>query len=189
LLSHQKGKKKQKAKQRKTNKTKQNIPDSNAIQFQLVFQHAVLFPLLSHQRKKKKRVWRQFCEWLSEAVARLPAAVNLLLLEALFMQISEVSVALTWPHRLCLLRVLLCMSHCYKLSLSKHTEGGGAIPPPVCLFQPACLFTVHVGSAPFPPSSVAFLMTATFRSFPAPRLLGWGCHFCLLQLACLFMVL
>jgi hypothetical protein len=33
----------------------------------------------------------------SAAVACLPAAVSLLLLEALFMQISGVSLALTWP--------------------------------------------------------------------------------------------
>jgi hypothetical protein len=75
-LSHQRGKKQ---------KTKQNIPSSNAIQFQLVLQHAVLVQLLSHQRKRKrkKRVWRQFCECLSEALPHLPATVSLLLLEAL----------------------------------------------------------------------------------------------------------
>jgi peptidoglycan biosynthesis protein MviN/MurJ (putative lipid II flippase) len=72
--------------------------------------------LLSHQRKREKRVWRQVCEWLPEAVACLPAAVSLLLLEALFVQISEVSLTLTWPCRLCLLRVLLGVSCCYKLS-------------------------------------------------------------------------
>jgi hypothetical protein len=38
-------------------------------------------------REKKKRVWRQFYEWLYEAVAYLPTAVNLLLLGALFLQI------------------------------------------------------------------------------------------------------
>jgi hypothetical protein len=53
---------------------------------------------------------------VSEAVAHLPAAVSLLLLAALFMQISGVRLALTWPLRLCLLRVLLCMSLCYKIS-------------------------------------------------------------------------
>jgi hypothetical protein len=46
-------------------------------------------------KKEKKGVWRQFCEWLSEAVTHLPAAVSLLLLEALFMQISGVSLTLT----------------------------------------------------------------------------------------------
>jgi hypothetical protein len=53
---------------------------------------------------------------VSVAVAYLPADVSLLLLGALFMQISGVSLALTWPYRLCLLRFLLCMSLCYKLS-------------------------------------------------------------------------
>jgi hypothetical protein len=42
---------------------------------------------LSHQRKRKKekrkRVCRQFCEWLFEAAAHLPAAVSQLLLEVL----------------------------------------------------------------------------------------------------------
>jgi hypothetical protein len=57
------------------------------------------------------------------AVAFLPAAVSLLLLEALFMQISGVSLALTWPQRLCLLRVLLCGSFCYTLSpFQEHWE-------------------------------------------------------------------
>jgi hypothetical protein len=37
---------------------------------------------------------------VSAAVACLPAAVSLLLLEVLFMHISGVSLALTWPRRL-----------------------------------------------------------------------------------------
>jgi hypothetical protein len=53
---------------------------------------------------------------VSATVACLLAAVSLLLLEALFMQISGVSLALTWPCRLFLLRFLLCVSLCYKLS-------------------------------------------------------------------------
>jgi hypothetical protein len=53
---------------------------------------------------------------VSAIVACLPVAVCLLLLEVLFMQISGVSLALTWPCRLCLLRFLLCVSLCYKLS-------------------------------------------------------------------------
>jgi hypothetical protein len=40
------------------------------------------------REKRKKRVSRQFFEWLSVAGACLPAAVSLLLLEALFVQIS-----------------------------------------------------------------------------------------------------
>jgi hypothetical protein len=46
-------------------------------------------------REKKKRAWRQFREWLSEAVTRLSAAVSQLLLEVLFMQISGVRLTLT----------------------------------------------------------------------------------------------
>jgi peptidoglycan biosynthesis protein MviN/MurJ (putative lipid II flippase) len=72
--------------------------------------------LIKGKEREKKRVWRPDCELLSAAVACLPAAVSLLLLETLFMQISGVSLALTWPCRLCLLRFLLCVSLCYKLS-------------------------------------------------------------------------
>jgi hypothetical protein len=94
----------------------------------------------------------------------LPAAVSLLLLVALFMQISGVSLALTWPHRLCLLRVLLCGSLCYKLSpflalgkvtLSPHSQ--------------ACVFIYSsCGRWVFPPLLWSFSPTATFTSFPAP---------------------
>jgi hypothetical protein len=40
--------------------------------------------LLSHQRGKKKGVWRQLCECLSEAVAHLLHTASQLLLQALF---------------------------------------------------------------------------------------------------------
>jgi hypothetical protein len=95
--------------QTKQNNTKQKKHHRvSQVQMQYSFQYADVVQLLSHQRKKEKKVWRQVCEWLSAAVACLPVAVSLLLLEALFMQISRVSLALTWPCRLCLLRVLLC---------------------------------------------------------------------------------
>jgi hypothetical protein len=51
--------------------------------------------VVSPKEGRKKRVWRQFCEWLSEAAVHLPAAVSLLLLEALFMKILGVSLTLT----------------------------------------------------------------------------------------------
>jgi hypothetical protein len=52
-LPHQRGKiQKTKTKQ---NKTKQNNPSSNAVEFQLVLQHAVPVQMLSHQRKRKKK--------------------------------------------------------------------------------------------------------------------------------------
>jgi hypothetical protein len=47
------------------------------------------------RKRGKKRVWRQLCEYLSEAAANLPATVSQLLLEALFMQISGVNLTLT----------------------------------------------------------------------------------------------
>jgi hypothetical protein len=37
----------------------------------------------SKEVKKKKRVWRQLCQFLSEAAAHLRTAVSLLLLQAL----------------------------------------------------------------------------------------------------------
>jgi hypothetical protein len=49
------------------------------------------------QKKKKKKVWRQLCDCLSEAAAHLPPTVSHLLLQALFMQISAMSLTLTWP--------------------------------------------------------------------------------------------
>jgi hypothetical protein len=45
------------------------------------------------------------------------------------MQISRVSLTLTWPHRLCLFRVLLGASAtATSFPLSKHTEGGDTAP-------------------------------------------------------------
>jgi hypothetical protein len=58
-------------------------------------------------------------------VAHLPTAVSLLLQEALFMQTSGVSLALTWPRRLCLLRVLLgTITTATSFPLSNHTGWG-----------------------------------------------------------------
>jgi hypothetical protein len=85
--------------------------------------------VVSSKEERKKRVWRQFCEWLSAAVIHLPTAISLLLLEALFMQISGVSLTLTWPCRLCLLRVLLGgTATATSFPLSKHTGGGDTAP-------------------------------------------------------------
>jgi hypothetical protein len=80
------------------------------------------------------------------------------------MQISGVSLALTWPHRVCLLRVLLCVSLYYKLSpFQAHWERRHCTRFP----RPACLFTFHVGSGSSllscgvflpPPLSQAFLL-------------------------------
>jgi hypothetical protein len=47
---------------------------------------------------------------------------------SLFMQISVVSLALTWPHRFCLLSVHLCGSHCYNLSTFQAHWGSDTAP-------------------------------------------------------------
>jgi hypothetical protein len=105
-------------------------------------------------------------------MACLPAAVSLLLLEALFMQISGVSLTLTWPHRLCLLRVLLCTATSFPLS--KHTGGGDTAPAFSGL---ACLFTVP-GRIPLPPFGAqcappslqcVFIVIAYYSVFFFPR--------------------
>jgi hypothetical protein len=101
---------------------------------------------------------------VSAAVACLPASVSLLLLAALFMQISGVSLSLTWPRSLSLLRVLLCRSLCYKLSpFQAHWERWHCTR----IVRHACLFTVHVGNGS-PPSPVQFSSHLHFRGFPAP---------------------
>jgi hypothetical protein len=103
-------------------------------------------------------------------VAHLPTAVNLLLVDALFMQISGVSLTLTWPHRLCLLRVLLgSTTTATSFPLSKHTGGGDTAPA-----SQASVFTYSsCGKWVFPPLLWSFPPTATFTSFPAP-----GCWLC-----------
>jgi hypothetical protein len=67
-------------------------------------------------------------------------------------QISGVSLALTWPHRLCLLRVLLCASHCYNLSPFQAHWGGDTVPAFSGL-RVYLQFTREVG---LPPSPVEF---------------------------------
>jgi hypothetical protein len=124
---------------------------------------------------------------VSATVAFLPAAVSLLLLEAIFMQISGVSLALTWPCRLCLLRFLLCGSLCYKLS---PFQALGKVTLHLC--SQACMFIYSsCGRWVFPPLLWSFPPSATLTSFPAP-----GCwarapaptRASLARLACLFTV-
>jgi hypothetical protein len=80
------------------------------------------------------------------------------------MQISGVNLALTWSHRLCLFRVLLCGSLCYKLSPFQAL--GKVTLPPHCQ---ACVFIYSsCGRWLFPPLLCSFPPTATFTSFPAP---------------------
>jgi hypothetical protein len=144
--------------------------------------------LLSHQRKgeKEKRVWRQVHEWLSVAVAHLPAAVSLLLLEALFMQISGVSLTLTWPYRLCLLRVLLgSIATATSFPLSKHTVGGDTAPA----FSGQHVYLQFMWEVGLPLSSVEFSSHRHFYKLSRSWLLDVCYCSCLLWMACLFTVL
>jgi hypothetical protein len=85
------------------------------------------------------------------------------------MQISGVSLALTWPHRLCLLRVLLCWGrwHCTRF------------------LRPACLFTAPFGSVSSPLSCGVFLSPLLLQAFPL-LITRWHCCSC--QPLCLFTV-
>jgi hypothetical protein len=142
--------------------------------------------LLFHQRKrKKKRVWRQFYEWLSEAAAHLPAAVTLLLLEALFIQISGVSLTFTWPRRLYLLRVLRGMTTtATSFPLSKYTGRGDTAPA----FSGRRVYLQFMWEVSLPPSPVEFSSHRHFCKLSHSWLLGGYRHSCLLWLACLFTV-
>jgi hypothetical protein len=95
-LSHQRGKK-TKPNQNNTNQTKKTTkcPKFKCNTVSVSFSACkCISVVISSKEEIKKRVWRQFCEWLSEAMACLPAVVSLLLLEALFMQISGVRLTL-----------------------------------------------------------------------------------------------
>jgi hypothetical protein len=117
---------------------------------------------IGRQRKIKKSL-ETVLRIVSATVACLPAAVSLLLLEVLFMQISGVSLALTWPCRLCLLRFLLCASLCYKLSPFQAL--GKVTLHPLSL---ACVFVYSSrGRWVFPLLLWSFPPTATLTSFPA----------------------
>jgi hypothetical protein len=134
-------------------------------------------------------------------MAHLPTAVSLLLLEALFMQISGVSLALTWPCRLCLLSVLLGATITVtRFPLSKHTGGGDSAPafsgqcvyllfmwevglPPIScgVFLPlpllqAFLLLVAGHVPPLLPSPNGLFIYSSVRGCPSPPLQCWGHH-------------
>jgi hypothetical protein len=69
---------------------------------------------------------------------------------------------LTWPHRLCLLRVFLCVSCCYKLSPFQAHWGRWHC---TSFLRPVCLFTVHVGSGSYPLSCGVFLPPPLLQAF------------------------
>jgi hypothetical protein len=74
-----------------------------------------------------------------------------------------VSLALTWPCRLCLLRVFLCIS-ATSFSLSKHTGEGDSGPT----FSGLRVYLQFIWEVGLPPLLCSFPPTATFTSFPAP---------------------
>jgi hypothetical protein len=80
-----------------------------------------------------------------------------------WLQISGVSLTLTWPWRLCLFRVLLSRTATVtSFPLSKLTGGGGATPPSL-----ACVFIYsHVGGVPSPLSNGTFLTQPLLQAFP-----------------------
>jgi hypothetical protein len=98
------------------------------------------------------------------------------LLEALLMQISGVSLTLTWPRRLCLLRVLLGMTAtATSFPLSKHTGGGDTAPA----FSGQRVYLQFTGEAGLSPFLVEFSSHRHFYKLS---------HSCLLWTACLFTV-
>jgi hypothetical protein len=134
-------------------------------------QYSVVW-LLCHQRKTEKKKSLDTVLWMAVCSCGSPAtAVSLLLLEVLFMQISGLSLTLTWPCRLCLLRVLLGMVHCYKLSPFQAHWGRWHC---TSFLRPACLFTVHMGYGSSP-SPVEFSSHCHFYKLSCSWLLGM-CH-------------
>jgi hypothetical protein len=73
-----------------------------------------------------------------------------------------VSLALTRPLRLCLLRVLLCVIRCYKLSPFQAHWGRWHC---TSFLRPECLFTVHVGSGSSALSCGVFLPLLLLQAF------------------------
>jgi hypothetical protein len=105
-------------------------------------------------------------------VALLPAAVSLLCLEALFIQISGVSLTLPWPHRphwphleFSWVRPPLLQAFPFPSSLGEVT-----LHP---LSQAGVFIYSSCGKWVFPPLLWSFLPSATFTSFPAPGC--WAC--------------
>jgi hypothetical protein len=95
------------------------------------------------------------------------------------MQISGVSLALTWPLRLCLLRVLRVPPPLLQLSPFQAHWGRWYC---TSFLRPACLFTAHVGSGLSSP--VEFSSHHHFYKLSRSWLLGMCHRSCLLQSAC-----
>jgi hypothetical protein len=102
-----------------------------------------------------------------------------------WLQISGVSLTLTYLLRLCLLRVLLgTITIVTSFPLSKHTGGGGDTHT----FPSRYVYLQYTWEVILPPSPVEFSSQCKFYKLPRIWLLGRCCHSCLLWLACLFTV-
>jgi hypothetical protein len=102
-------------------------------------------------------------------VTCLSTAVSLLFLEVILTQISGVSLALTCPSRLCLLRVL-CLMPLLQAFPFPNTLGEVTLH----LHSQACMFIYSSrGKWVFPPLLWSFPPTAAFTSFPTPDC--WVC--------------
>jgi hypothetical protein len=102
------------------------------------------------------------------------------------MQILGVSLTLTWPLRLCLLRVFLgTTATATSFPLSKHTGGGDTAPA----FSGLHVYLQFMWEVGLPPSPVEFSSHCCFYKLSRSWLLGVCRCSCLLWLACLFTVL
>jgi hypothetical protein len=102
---------------------------------------------------------------VSAAVGCLPSAVSLLLLEVLFMRISGVSLTLTWPFRLCLLKSSPVLEPLLQAFPFPSTLGEVTLHP----LSQACMFVYSsLGKWVFPPLLWSFPPTATFTTFSSP---------------------
>jgi hypothetical protein len=112
------------------------------------------------------------------AAACLPAAVSLLLLEALSMQISGVSLTRTWPLRLCLLKSSPgCNATATSFPLSKHTAGGDTAPT----FSGLRVYLQLTFEVGLPPSPVELSSHRHFYKLSDSWLLGVCRSSCLLR--------
>jgi hypothetical protein len=115
------------------------------------------------------------------------------------MQISGVSLALTWPHRLCLLRVLLAaIATATSFPLSKHAEGDDTAPAfsgrlvylqlswevffpfllgvfLLLLLLQAFLLLIAGWVLPLLPSPTSLFIYSSMRDCPSPPLQCSGC--------------
>jgi hypothetical protein len=96
------------------------------------------------------------------------------------MQVSGLSLTLTWPPQALLLRVLLGVTAtATSLPLSKHTGGGYTAPA----FSGWLVYLQLMWEVVLPPSPVEFSSHCHFYKLSLSWLLGVCRHSCLLQLA------